>query len=127
MRNWRTWLALIVIAALSWVELQYISESSPDSMEGPIRKSLHIVFLFVVMLTGYWGWYKHPLKWLRNLWILSYSFSIFALLPLWIIASRFHYPGILDFVHNVIKAFISPVPFLILLVFSKMKSLTHDT
>ena len=128
MPRWRIWTALILIVLLSWVENQYISESAKDFLAENTRKALHIVFYLSVMLVGYFGWYHHPIKWLRVLWVFSYSFIIIALLGVGFIDSRFHFfsMGFLDQIHGIRVFFISPVPFLILLVLSNMKSLAAN-
>jgi hypothetical protein len=127
MSKWWKWAALLLIIIFSWVELQYVNESSPEALSPNTRKLLHTLFYTLVALSGYWGWYHNPIKWLKKLWLFVYIAIFVFVLSFGFIASHsaVFSMEVRDTVHNIMIYFISPVPFLILLVLSSMKGITH--
>lgn len=118
--DWKVYLSLIIIIALSWIENQYITESV--GVEAVKRKLLHFIFLAGIQVTGYAYWFKHSLSWMKQAWMAAY-FGMFALLLFIGVCNwRFHFLSttFLDQVHYVRTFFCSPLPFIITIVLSRM-------
>jgi len=126
MSKWTKWIALLLIIALSWIELQYVSESVPEALTPTVRKTLHVIFYIAVTVTGYWGWLNSPIKWLKKLWLYAYTVILVFVLAFGLMASKTNLFSmeVKDTVHNIMIYFISPVPFIILWVLSTMKGIT---
>lgn len=110
-------LALLIIVVLAWIELQQYSEAV--NVPEQTRKIAHILFLIGIMLVGYWGWFAHPLKWLKNAWLLAYCAVLAIVVVIGIVHWKFYQfsVGFLDQVSLLRIFFSSPVPFLVLIVF----------
>jgi hypothetical protein len=114
-------IALLVIVVLAWIELQQYSEAV--NVPEQTRKIAHILFLVAIMLVGYWGWFAHPLKWLKNAWVLAYTAVLAIIVAFGVIHWKVYQfsIGFLDQISLLRIFFSSPVPFLVLVVFQMRK------
>lgn len=114
-------LALLIIVVLAWVELQQYSEAV--NVPEQTRKVAHILFLVFIMLVGYWGWFAHPMRWLKNAWLLAYATVLAIIVGFGIIHWKVYQfsIGFLDQISLLRIFFSSPVPFLVLVVFQMRK------
>jgi len=113
------WTAVIIITILCWMEYWFFSSPTdyvralPDAK----RRIAHFAFLIAVAIVGYWGYYKHPVKWLKTIWIYFYSFAIIFLLAAGILHSKFGlFPKeFLDWLSDL-RSFMlnTPMPFLVI-------------
>jgi hypothetical protein len=114
-----TWLSLVIIVALSWIELQYFTESQGvDELQ---RKAAHILFLVAIMAAGYIAWAKHIVVWTRQIWLFSYIGAIVLITGIGLVQWKFQVFGsdLLDQVRDIRIFFSSPLPFLMLLAAPK--------
>lgn len=117
--KWRIWLSLLIIVALSWIELQFFTESI--GVEETKRKVAHLIFLVAVGAVGYFAWAKHPVRWLKSVWLLGYSVALVLILGVGLIQMQFQIFGtaFLDEIHHIRVFFNSPLPFIMLLAAPK--------
>lgn len=117
--KWKVWIPLLVIVILSWLELQFFTESV--GVEEFKRKIAHIVFLIAVGAVGYFTWAKHPVGWLRSVWIMAYTAAIALIMGVGLIQWKFGLFGtaFLDEIHHIRLFFSSPLPFIMLLAAPK--------
>lgn len=50
--------------------------------EKALRYFLYLIWLIAVIIIGYVAWFKHPLKWVKQLWIFMYTIAFLLLLIL---------------------------------------------
>ncbi|MEI8279827.1 MAG: hypothetical protein WCG87_08670 [Bacteroidota bacterium] len=119
----RLLISVVLITILSWVEIQYLTEgfnASPVSERS--RHIYHLLLLLTIAGIGYWGWGNHPKKWLKSLWLLSYS-GVIILLTIsaitYVIAGSFN-NDIIGFIRVIRIFFCSPMPFFLIYVLSKI-------
>ena len=120
----RLWVAVVLITILCWVEISYLTEGNVGSpVPERMRHIFHLVLLLAVTGIGYWGWYLHPKKWLKNIWLIAYtSFIVIMLLTslAYIVTGNFsHY--IIGTVRSARLFFSSPMPFLLCYVLSRVE------
>lgn len=123
------WLGLLLVTILAFTDFQYFSEvQSARAIPLNIRRIGHISILILILVSGYWGWYKHPLKWPKRLWAFTYILGIVCLAILGIISKTTGIldKGILDRIYEVRLFFCSPLPYLMLLVLTILAKRTAD-
>jgi hypothetical protein len=115
----RIWISLLIIVALSWIELQFFTESI--GVEETKRKVAHMAFLVAVGAVGYFAWVKHPVRWLRSVWLLGYTVALLLIVVVGVIQMQFQVFGtaFLDEIHHIRVFFNSPLPFIMLLAAPK--------
>ncbi|RYD56511.1 MAG: hypothetical protein EOP56_12515 [Sphingobacteriales bacterium] len=115
----RLWISLLIIVVLSWIELQFFTESV--GVEEMKRKVAHILFLLAVGAVGYFAWAKHPVQWIKSVWLLGYAVALVIILGVGIIQWKFGVFGtaFLDEIHHIRLFFNSPLPFIMLLAAPK--------
>jgi UDP-N-acetylmuramyl pentapeptide phosphotransferase/UDP-N-acetylglucosamine-1-phosphate transferase len=106
-------ITLLIIVAISWIELEYYSE--PPNIPETTRKIAHFVGLIAVMLVGYIGWYSNRIKWMKKVWLFTYMLMLFIILGVGFIEWKYDVfsTSFLDEIRNIRTFFSSPVPFLI--------------
>ncbi len=113
--KWRPWIGLAIIVILSWVELQFFTET--DAVGEVERQVAHITFLLLIMATGYIALYRHRAKWLKSLWLLAYAIVLLIIVGVGVLNRRVVPFGVdfLDEIHQLRVFFSTPIPFLILM------------
>lgn len=114
-----TWVSLVLIVILSWIELQYFSESQGVDETG--RRAAHILFLLAIMMVGYLAWSRHIVVWTRQIWLFTYTGAILLIVGIGLLQWKFQWFGtdLLDQVRDIRIFFSSPLPFLMLLAAPK--------
>lgn len=113
--KWRLWVGLAIIIILSWVELQFFTET--DAVGELERQVAHISFLALIAATGYIALYTHRAKWLKSLWLLVYILVLVVIVGVGLLNRRVIAFSVdfLDEIHQLRVFFITPIPFLILM------------
>jgi hypothetical protein len=47
-----------------------------------LKYGIYFLWLMLIALIGHWGWKDFPQLWVKNIWLLAYSFAIVLLLLL---------------------------------------------
>lgn len=112
--KWRPWIGLAIIVILSWLELQFFTET--DAVGETERQIAHISFLMLIATAGYIALYRHPAKWLKSLWLMTYLLILLVIIGVGV-ANRQLAMGVdfLDEIHQMRVFFSTPIPFLILM------------
>lgn len=117
--KWKIAISLSCIVILSWIELQFFSESV--GVDETARKLAHIAFLIGVLASGYFTWIAHPVKWLRYVWLMGYGIAMFLIVGVGVIQWKtgFFASTFLDEIRDIRIFFSSPLPFIMLLAAPK--------
>ena len=117
----RMWLAFASIVILCCIDYAYFTEGlGAIYMDDRTRKLAHLAILLGIIPVGYWGWQRHPLTWLKKVWLWSHLLSLSTL----VIAgglcylAGFYNEAFLKKIGDIRLFFCSPVPFFVLNILS---------
>lgn len=125
--NWKFIIAFAVIVCICLLDGGLVSESTTVS-EGK-RKVLYLIFLTAVMLTGYLYWRNLQPVWIKRMWLLVYSLVFLVLVAVSILNKRLveFSTTFLDQVRYFRLFFLSPLPFLLSILLTKMDMTPRET
>jgi len=64
------WLSFAVIVVLCWLDYSLFTEGKEAlNMSDSKRKLAHTGLLALIIIVGYAGWYFHPIKWIKPVWL----------------------------------------------------------
>lgn len=67
------WLAMAIIVIVCYYDWYLFGEGyGVRRVSGTLRQAGHFATLLSVMAAGYWAWKKHPMQWLKSLWMYTY-------------------------------------------------------
>jgi hypothetical protein len=119
------WLSFVLIVVLCWLDYQFFTEGLQAHHMAPLkRRVMHLVLLGGITLTGYWGWFKHPMRWIKKLWLASYVIAIGFVAVVGLVQWRYHFfsHNALDIIFGIRIFFCSPAPFFILYLLSRISA-----
>lgn len=119
----RMWLAFILIIALCWLDYQFFTEGLKAHLMAPQkRRIMHLLLICCITATGYWGWYRHPMKWIKKLWVFLYFITIFLIGCIGLLQWQYQLfdHNVLDVIFGVRIFFCSPAPFFILYILGRL-------
>ncbi len=125
----RFWIAFVLLTAICFVDYQYFTEGVAVNNISPQKRQLFHLLIFVIIIPiGYWGWAKHPFLWLRKFWLVIYFSVLGLLLVAGGVQATTHIFGVavLDFFSSIRLFFTSPMPYLILLFFSRFAVISRE-
>ncbi|MCB9046082.1 MAG: hypothetical protein H6550_08070 [Chitinophagales bacterium] len=114
-------IALVLITLICYIDYQFFGEGYAVREIAPyIRQAGHLVILVAVFPIGYWAWNKHPMQWLKKIWVWSYSAVICFILIIGLLKNMTSLMGaeFLDWVTTVRYLFSSPLPLILIYMLS---------
>ena len=117
------WLAFALITALCCIDYMYFTEGwGAILMNDRQRKVAHVFILLAIVLVGYWGWFRHPMQWLKKVWVWSHMLSLALLITIGISCYLFGYmdKALLKKIGDLRLFFCSPVPYFMLYILSRI-------
>ncbi|MBA3829393.1 MAG: hypothetical protein H0X33_10695 [Taibaiella sp.] len=112
----KIWAGLIPIIIVSWIYNAYFS--TPASTTVLRRGAFHIICLLSIAGIGYWALAKARKRWVKRTWLLFYAVALSVLLLTGFLRWKFNGMGDVwqDYVRTFINFFLSPLPFLLMLL-----------
>lgn len=117
------WVALFAITLVCFIDYQMFTEGyDVRKLSSTTRQIGHLAVYIAVIPIGYWAWYKHPMKWLKQLWLITYL-SILAFI---VLAGALKVFNIIqnddfhDWVTTVRFFFCTPMPHILLYMLSRI-------
>ena len=118
----RVWIAFVIIIIAFGLVMQEV-EGLRYLMNKPqyIKHIIHFSSLIFFFAIGYWGWSSYNEKWILNIWIIIYSFSVifFGILGLIDLLNRIENRDIRYIFFNIRLFFTSPVPYAVCMLLIK--------
>lgn len=117
--KFRTWTGFTIIILVCCIDYMYLTEGTGAiALADKFRKLGHIGILLCIIPAGYWAWYKHPMQWLRKVWLTSYVVCLVVTVGVGAIcyAVGYHDKALLKKIGDIRLFFCSPVPFFMLYV-----------
>jgi hypothetical protein len=114
----RKWISFTLILILSWIDYQFFNEGKAAAALPEMKRQISHIFCFVSILgVGFWGWLPYP-YWLSRIWLYLYSVGLILILAIGIIHTIWQPFSLyfLDQISSFRQFFISPIPFLLLLL-----------
>ena len=115
------WVALVLITLVCYIDYQFFIEGyNVRKLSSTIRQAGHLSVLISVAAIGYWAWAKHPLTYLKKLWLFSYGAGLGFILVTGLIKTQTELLGedFFEWAATVRYAFCSPLPHLLLYMLS---------
>lgn len=115
------WLAFATVIVLCCVDYVYLSEGmGAINMDDRTRKIAHLLILAAIVPVGYMGWYHHPMKWIRKVWLWSHLLSLVTIIGIGVLCYiiGYHDKQFLKKIGDFRLFFCSPVPYFMLYVLS---------
>jgi hypothetical protein len=119
--KWQLWTAVIIITILCWLEFWYFSAPTDQvrALTDGKRRAAHFICLIAVAVVGYWGYFRHPVKVLKTIWLYFYVFAIVFLLATALLHAKFGlFPKeFMDWLSDM-RSFVlnTPMPFLVIYI-----------
>ena len=115
------WLAFTGVVLLCCIDYMYFTEGwGAILMDDKTRKFAHLAILLAIIPVGYIGWYRHPVLWLKKVWVWSHIISISAIVLVGAICYAIGYfdKALLKKIGDLRLFFCSPVPYFMLYILS---------
>ncbi len=121
MRNRRTWIGLIIILLIyGFAYQEYEGVRYLQNVTPAIKHLINFTELFLVAVTGYYGWTNYKTAWVKFIWAILYAIVIVIITVAGLFDVFFHVKTLVirEFVHHLRFFFISPIPYSLLFFLS---------
>jgi hypothetical protein len=124
------WLGFLLLLILFSIDNFYFTEGrGAQGLSDSSRKVAHTLILFAIIPAGYLAWQRHPMQWLKRLWLWTHLPSILGIVGIGLVcyAAGYHDKAFLKKIGDIRLFFCSPAPFFIFCVLATISKRLPET